>query len=243
MSRSKPKLSFAAAGGRPKFKVSKADWERIEKAYGHTLSNTTRRKVQEATREFLDWASLEGAAAVNAEAIARVQSIRKAAHRFREQMFRCPPGIARQADFFARHLVCQYLELKFEGGRDGLQNLAFRIDRDISRGCDQALAQLHGEAGAGIGFRAGMNWDAWIRRLGAILSESQLPIAVRKDSDKSRSSKPSAFVAFVRELQACIPKDYQRSPAYRSDVDANIALSTAIVRARRVTKATPISQE
>jgi hypothetical protein len=243
MSRSKPKLSFAAAGSRPKLVISKADWERIEAAYGHVLPDAVRRKVRAAAREFLDWASFETAAATKAEAIARVQFIQKAARNFREQVFLCPPGIAKHADFYARHLICRSLGLKFEGGQDGLQNLAFRMERNIFRGCDRALAQLRGEAAAKIQFRAGMNWDAWIRQLGVILSEHQLPITVRKDSAKARSSKPSAFVAFVRELQACVPKDYWRSPALRSDVDANAALSTAIARARRVTKTSPVSQE
>ena len=49
----RPMLSFAS-GGTLRLKISKLDWDRIEKAYGHSLPVPVRRKVREATRKFLD---------------------------------------------------------------------------------------------------------------------------------------------------------------------------------------------
>jgi hypothetical protein len=127
--------------------------------------------------------------------------------------------------------------LPFEG-RDGLQNLALKVWRDISTGCDQALADLGSQEN--FGFRRGEIWGLWVRKLTTILSKAELPTQVRKDADKTNAAKPSAFVSFLRELQECIPKDYRRSQAHGPDFEPNIALSVAIVRARqsapRVTK-------
>ena len=215
--RSKPKLPFAAADGMPTLKISSADWQRIELAYGHSLSSHIRRKICSATREFLEWAEFEHTARPNSEAVARVQSIKKAVRDFQVAILRCPPGIGRDADYFARNLICKYSGLTFTKGRDGLQNLALDLER----------------------WRKGDMWDRWVRMVTAALDANQLPTSVRKDTDKIRTDKPSEFVALFRELQACIPAAYRRSQAQFSDSQSNIALSTAIVRARprhRVTK-------
>jgi hypothetical protein len=55
---------------------------------------------------------------------------------------------------------------------------------------------------------------------------------VRKDTVKNLTGKPSPFVAFVRELQACVPEEYRRSQPYSAEAPANIALSEGIYRAR-----------
>ena len=174
------------------------------------------------------------------ETTARVHTIKKAASKFRETIFQRPPKTGREADYYARSLICKHMDLPFEG-RDGLQNLVLKIERDIAKGCERALAELRKESG----FRNGETWQLWVRKLTSILLKSKLPIQVRKDTDKAKGTKPSAFVAFMRELQACIPRAYGRSQARTPDFEANIALSTAIGRARasRVTKSSPIAAE
>jgi hypothetical protein len=241
MAQFKPKSRFSAASGRPKFRISKADWDRIEAAYGHSLSPPVRRKIRGATRD-LDWVELERKSATISETSARVHTIKKAAHEFRESILRCPAKISREADYYARSLICKHMGLPFEG-RDGLQNLVLKIERDIAKGCRQALAELRGEKESG--FRHGETWELWVRKLTSILKKSQLPVQVRKDTDKAKVAKPSAFVAFMRELQACIPKAYRKSQPRSSHFEANIALSTAISRARanRVTKSLPMAAE
>jgi hypothetical protein len=85
MGRSTAKLVFAAARGKPRFKISSADWKRIEAAYGHLLSNTLRRKIRTLTRECLDWAQFERTAESNADARTRVQKIKKGGTRISRQ--------------------------------------------------------------------------------------------------------------------------------------------------------------
>jgi hypothetical protein len=189
-----------------------------------------RRKIRVATREYLDWAPFELAAEPNAKAVARVIAIKKAARDFQRIILQCPPEIGRDADYFARALISEYSGLAWNNGRDGLQNLALKTERAILRGCAQALAELRRAEHSG--FRKGEMWDRWVRQLTSILSKDHLPTQVRKDTDKRKAAMPSAFVAFVRELQVCLPRDYRRSQAHRPDFDANIALSNAIVKAR-----------
>ena len=230
MARTKPKLSFAAAGGKPSLK--RADWQRIESVYGRSLPNSVRRKIRAVTRKFLDQAVFEHRVRPRSEAMERVRSIKKAAHEFQEVVFTCPANVGSDADFFARHLICEHLNLAFDKGRDGLQNLALDLANSISKGCDLALADLRSEQSA---FRSGDMWNWWVRELTAVLKARQLPTEARKDTDKSKTERPSPFVGLIRELQACIPADYRR--ATHSDT----ALAVAIVRARavRVTKTVP----
>jgi hypothetical protein len=206
------------------------------------LAARVRRKIRAATREYLDWVELERNAATMSETRARVHTIKKAASKFRETIFHRPPKTGREADYYARSLICKHMGLAYEG-RDGLQNLVLKIERDIAEGCKLALAELRRDDESG--FRHGEMWELWVRKLTSILSKSQLPIQVRKDTDKAKAAKPSAFVAFMRELQACIPKAYRRSQPRSPHFEANIALSTAIGRARasRVTNASPPTTE
>lgn len=233
MARTKPKLWFAAAGGKPRLKISSADWQRIELAYERSLPNSVRRKIRAVTRTFLDWVVFEHTVRPSSEAMERVQSIKKAAHEFQEVVFTCPRNVGSDADFYARYLISKHLHLAFDKGRNGLQNLALNLASSISKGCDLALADLGSEQST---FRSGDMWNWWVRELIAILNARYLPTEVRKDSDKSKTEKPSPFVAFIRELQVCIPEDY------RGTTHSDTALAVAIDRARRsvrVTKTVP----
>jgi hypothetical protein len=231
MARTKPKLSFATAGGKPSLKS--ADWQRIESVYGRSLPNSVRRKIRAVTRKFLEWAVFEHTVRSSSEAMERVRSIKKAAREFQEVVFTCPANVGSDADFFARHLICKHLNLAYDKGRDGLQNLALDLANSISKGCDLALADLRSEQSA---FRSGDMWNWWVCELTAVLKAHQLPTGARKDTDKSKTEKPSPFVGLIRELQACIPVDYQGT------THSDTALAVAIVRARgsvRVTKTVP----
>ena len=240
------KLPIASADGKPRLKISEGDWKRIEKAYGHALTKPLRPKICDATREYLEWDELEKAAQRTSEAEVKINAVKAAASKFTDAIFRRPRNIARDADFFARRLISKHLGLSFQG-RDGLQNLILKIERDISDACDRALKverdivdacdrALH-DLQKENGFRDGETWELWIRKLTKVLKAHQLPTEVRKDTVKNRTGKPSPFVAFVRELQACVPEEYRRSQPYSAEAPANIALSEAIYRARRVRKA------
>jgi hypothetical protein len=218
-----PKLSFASAGGKPTLRISGADWERIETAYRNPLSSTLRRKIREATQEFVEWAVFEDTVQTNSEAQTRAKLIKAEAREFRRTIFRCPPNIGRDADFRARHLICKHLGVPFENGRDGLQNLVLKFERLVSKSCDLALHDLVRERGSG--FRKGEMWNLWVRKLTAALRSRQLPVEARKDTDKHTGS-PSPFVGFLRELQECIPTEFQRS------VHSDGALAEAVRKAK-----------
>jgi hypothetical protein len=225
----KPRLRIAS-GGRIDFEISASDWRRIETEYGRSLAPSIRIEVFGATQKFLDAAEFEKTAPYASEAIARIKSIRAAAREFRAKIMRRPPEVGGDADFYAIHLICRYLNAGENRSRDALQKKARDLDESISRACDLALEQLKREMN--IGFRQGDAWNSWIRGLTSILSKRDLPTEVRKDADKSKAKKPSPFVALVRELQWCLPKEDRRASTRSADFQANIALSTAIVRAR-----------
>ena len=234
MARTKPKLSFAAAGGKPRLKISSADWQRIEFWLTNARSPTPcDGKFAPSRARFLTGLCLNTRFGPVPKRWERVQSIKKAAHEFQEVVFTCPQNVGSDADFYARHLISKHLHLAFDKGRDGLQNLALNLASSISKGCDLALADLGSEQ---FTFRSGDMWNWWVCELRAILNACYLPTEVRKDSDKSKTEKPSPFVGFIRELQVCIPEDY------RGTTDSYRALAVAIVRARRsvrVTKTAP----
>jgi hypothetical protein len=195
------------------------NWARIESAYGHLLADPVRRKIRGVTREYLDWVDFERDAATTSEVTTRVHTIKSAASKFRENIFGRPPKIGKEADYYARFLISKHMGLPFEG-RDGLQNFVLNIERDIASACKRALAELGKESG----FQLGEAWQLWVRKLTSILLKSKLPTQVRKDTDKSKAPKPSAFVAFIRELQKCIPEPYRKSQPSGPDFRANIAL-------------------
>jgi hypothetical protein len=227
MARTKPNLVFSAALQKPGLK--RFDWIRIEKAYGHPLNRSMRTRIRVATRRYIEWAEFEQNVRTSAESTTRVCMIKDSARAFRKAILENPPKIGRDADYYARSLICKHMGLVFDG-RDGLQNLAVQVDRDVTEACDRALAELRYQEGSG--FRAREMWERWIRDLTTIASDANLPTKVRKDTDKIKSGEPSPFVSLVRGLQACLPKSYRRSKPYSAEAAANIALSTAIVRAR-----------
>jgi|HubBroStandDraft_1064217.scaffolds.fasta_scaffold32012_2 hypothetical protein len=229
MARTKPNLMFSAAGRKPQLVTTTLDWVRIEEAYGHPLDPSVRKRIRAAAGQYIEWAELEQNVRPSAECSTRVCMIKDAARAFRRAILECSPKISREADYYARSLICKHMDLAFDG-RDGLQNLAAQVDRDVTNACERALAELRCQESSG--FRPGEMWEQLIRDLTIIAADAQLPTTVRKDTDKIKSGKPSPFVSLVRELQACLPQEYRRSHPSSAGAAANIALSTAIVRAR-----------
>jgi hypothetical protein len=222
MARVKPKLPFASAGSGPRLKIFQADWQRIETAYGLSLPSELRRKVLKITREYLQEATLEKRAPIASQAEDRVKAIKNAAGIFRDAVLRRPSNIACEVDFYARQLISKHARLPFQGGRDGLQNLAFEA-RWVPNACNLAMAELKGlEKG---NFREGEAWDRWIRNLTKLMRQRKLPVAARKDTDKQKQGS-SPFVFFIGELQKCIPAEYRRSRQSQG------ALAQAIYSAR-----------
>jgi hypothetical protein len=227
LARSKAKLWFASAGGKPELAISNADWQRIEAAYGHQLSETLRRQIHEKTNEFLWWAGFEHTARAVSEAVETAQQYKKAAQDVRRVFFRR----STDPDILVQRLICKYQGLRWEKGRIGLQNLVLNFERIVSQGCDRAIAELRASKS---GFRAGEMWDGWVRSLSRILNAKRLPTQARKDTDKqTKSSSSSPFIGFLRELQQCIP------PKFRRSTQSDAALAQAIYKARRAPRREP----
>ena len=79
MARIKPLLPTAIAGGKAKPNFTETDWKRIESAYGKKLfSNNVRKKIREATQQYLEWEVFERNAKPTSEAIKRIKQFQKA---------------------------------------------------------------------------------------------------------------------------------------------------------------------
>jgi len=113
-----------------------------------------RRKIRRLTQEYLDWADFEANAATLSETTARVHTIKVRLANFENPSSSVLPKFGKEADYYARSLISKHMGLPFEG-RDGLQNLALKIERDIARGCtlDVRTASAYVRKQAGNFFR------------------------------------------------------------------------------------------
>lgn len=59
MAKRRPKLPSASAGRGSQVELSKGDWTRLERSYGHSLSAPLRASILELTEKFLMWAEFE----------------------------------------------------------------------------------------------------------------------------------------------------------------------------------------
>jgi hypothetical protein len=175
----------------------------IEKAYGHLVPSSARQDIHEATHLYASLASVISKGVRVEDVRTRIGNIRKSAKKLRDLL----TGRSDEAQ------LVQYL---VDGGDTDQIIGRFIVLTDI---CERRLQQLrpHFENEA---------WDEWVRRLTKICDEHGLPTPVRKDSDKQYGkSKPSPFIALVRELQGRLPQICQRHLR-------NAAMAQAIYRAR-----------
>jgi hypothetical protein len=208
MGRQQPKIRIASGhGSDPELNISDASWSRIERALRVPLSAEARSGIYEATLTFLFLAGSEQNAEPISAARKTVQRIKESAKNFQGVIFDFPSGVGRDAGLYARHLVNYHCDAKLkEAG--GLRSVATQMNLLVAA-CDRALKHL--EDPSTYGLRRGDMWKCWIQKLDAVLLAHNLPTGARKDADKSKTGLPSPYVAFVRELQACLPAMYRRS--------------------------------
>jgi len=228
MARRKPKLPIASAGRVPDLKISESDWTCIEMGYGRRLPNQLRAIILKITEEFLSRAEFEHTAPDVADAEARIKTIKNATGALRNAILQRPPEVSGVADFKAKQMICEHAHLPFTDGNDGLTRFAWATLLEISLACDAAMADLVQHRQAAGSFREGAAWESWVQKLTEAVKGQGLPTAARKDSDKQSSGTPSPFVAFVYELQQCIPARFCRSTQSRH------ALAQAISSARQL---------
>jgi hypothetical protein len=233
MIRFAPTIPIATlSGGDPELSISNDDWKRIELTYGHAVSTTAREQIYGATLTFLFFVEGEQTARPVSEARDRILQLKGAALLFQKAVFDNPPDGVRVSRIYADELVKRYFEDPRWADPQGLRSLEL-VMSSLMVACKQALTDL--ENPKNHGRRKGEAWRNWVCRVTDIIDAHQLPIEVRKDTDKNATGKPSPFVALIRELQAFIPQ------ACRQSTHSDIALSEAIARARRSRRVTKAS--
>jgi hypothetical protein len=230
MARSAPTIPITTlTGGDPELSISTRDWKRIESAYGRAVPTTAREEICAATFRHLLFVEGEQAASPVSQARKRIEQINKAAAKFQKVVFDNPQDSRRDSRIYADELIKRHFNNPRLRGTPALRSLGL-VMGSLKGACKQALADL--EDPKNQGRRRGETWENWIRCVTDIIKRHDLPSEVRKDTDKNVTGKPSPFVALIRDLQAFVPKNYRRS------THSDIALSEAIVRARRSRRVT-----
>jgi hypothetical protein len=222
------KLPIVSGPGKVDLIISEANWQRIENAYGHKLSSSVRSNVLGATKTFILCDLLERRAGPAADAQKLVDTCRKTAENF--QCALLAGASSSDAAISVRELIKEnfsdpenFLDTRLSN-RDQLFSRLNGLLQSFLVACDLSLKELSEPSTAT--FEKGESWKHWIPQLTEIMREAGLPTGTRKDTDKSKSDRPSPFVALVRELQKCLPDGCR--PSTHSDS----ALAERIVRAR-----------
>lgn len=207
MARITPTIPIATVNGDdPELSIADADWHRVETAYGRKLLPDVRKEVYEETRKMLWFAKFEQTAQPVSPSRRRVERIKKAAHEFHMAIFEDFPNA--KSKYYSNHLVNRSLSDARIKDRDKLRFLGVLMT-SVVVACNRALSQL--DSPTKRGWRKGEAWQSWVQRLTSILVARGLPTEARKDTDKNNTGNPSPFVAFIRELQACIPANFRWS--------------------------------
>jgi len=208
MARIKPRLPSASVGGEaPAVSLSEGQWERIECAYGNKISNDLREAILNHTKDYLLYAQAESAARPVAEAEKYLRAISKAAGALNRAFDSPSEADARRHVNFLLKQGFSDESLKVSNANDNLYSFKGVLTSFLVA-CEHAKKCL--SEGKASGFRPGATWDGWIRNIRSILMKQNLPVGYRKDSDKNKTNKASAFVRLIYELQTCIPLKYRR---------------------------------
>jgi len=190
-----PKVPIVAGDSRdPALKIDSAEWRQIEEAYGVPLPPKVRADIVRATEAFLFFESFERTTEPLAKVKVILEAHDKAATRFFNELF-ASPFAASDAGVYVNHLIEKNFkasQISSDAGLDALLNLlrAFHI------ACNTSIKQLN-EPSPSSTFRKGNAWANWISRLTEILSDAELPFAVRKDMGtkaEATSNLPSPYL-------------------------------------------------
>jgi hypothetical protein len=227
MSKPKAKVPFSTTSS-VMLDLTEADWQDLQAAYGQTLAPEVREQVVNASRHYLSMAGSEMAAGPMADAVKRVERLRNATKSLltliKQSSSMAPDAAALHAD----EEIGWYLYgrvLRPSKGKEYLKPFASDVSSFLTA-CDLALGVMRRCSNPGY-WRDGAAWDNWIIAVRQIMKTNGLPVRVRKDTDKNKSGRPSAFVEFIRELQGRFPKNHRRH------THSNTALTVAINRALR----------
>jgi hypothetical protein len=201
-------LPVSAGAGYPAIRL---DWPPLEAALGRRIPPAVKRRITVVTRNDLANAELERNTAPVSAAIRRTREISSTLAAFYVAYVKpIPDDERRTSDLFL-------------GPRE-LRALALG-SRDMVRRADVALRQLADAMNDDQ--RAGEAWAWWICHLTTTLKKAGLPTGARKDD----LDQTSPFVAFVAELQKCLPERFGQH------THSKPALAKGIIKARaRISK-------
>jgi hypothetical protein len=226
MSKPKAKVPFSTASA-VMLNLTAADWQDLQAAYGRVLAPVVRQQVLNASRHYLSMAGSEMAAGPMAEAVKRAGKLRKAASSLltliKKNSSMAPDAAALHADEEIGWYLNQMV-LRPSRKREYLKPFASEVSSFLTA-CELALDEMRRSSIPGY-WPDGGAWKEWIKTITQIMELNGLPSSARKDTDKNKSGRPSAFVKFIRELQRHFPKEHQRH------THSDIALTEAINRAR-----------
>ena len=181
----------------PALDINDADWRQIEKAYGASLSRTTREEIVRATEAFLFFENYERTGEPLAKVKVILEAHDKASTRFFNELFGSPSANS-DAAVCAHHLIDDNFKAsRFGGDAAGLDALLDFL-RAFHIACNTSIKHLND---ASI-IREDYPWRSWINRLAKILEVKSVPGGHSKDHEP--------FVTFVSELQKYVPAECQR---------------------------------
>jgi hypothetical protein len=201
----KPKSPFGFT--RPfDFKISDADWEKLQTAYGRKIPDKERGEIITATKRMLSQSAAEHSLRPLSEGIKHITRLKKATNKLLAAF--TASGLPSTSIHFAEAAIDQELsdvtdDITFDEFHDHLMLFAGACTRAPARA---ALVAVHtGEAR-----------NAWIKDLTDICHRNKWPTAARKDPDKNKTGRPSPFVSFVYELQQLIPSEHRHGRSKQS---------------------------
>jgi hypothetical protein len=213
-----------------------ADWEKIEKAYTHKLSDFARRLISIATLVLTLGLPIERNAPTLAEVTDEIEKLIERAELLREKLFSPhhwrPEYQPYQLPQRLRDkLIIQLQELD-RANIDEDERSVFRIS--LTGAIESGLMFIE-RMREGGGAHEGNSWDKWVVWLTLVMQAFQLPTGIRSEVyrvTKGRPPEPSAFVKLLKALEGIACPDY-----HRSQTDGGLA--KAIGRARTRYRADP----
>ena len=206
-------------------------WQTIEAAYCQSFSQKARTEISAVTNQFLQFALAESSTGTIDDAVRRTKRISKSAQSLIAAIEERVVGDVTR-DYVDEELGLSYAQLNGDEGNEahkyvsGIVSALFRFVNVCS-----LTVQKLSEVSANNYWPDGWAWEAWIWQLTSILNAHDLPTAVRKDTDKQKSDRPSPFVVFVSTLQTFLPQEHIRGQHSKG------ALAVAIYKARQGSKA------
>jgi len=214
MGRAKPRFPDHSLAP-TKLEISAGDWKRIEKAYGHPLPSSLRRRIVDAT-EVLKFKAIFARNQRIVDVEKRIRRIQKGAKALQVELRGEGGAQLSPSHWFGDLCIESQFEPQFTNGRANEHMnivMLIKLMECLDAACIGELNYL--DRTSRNTPSEGCVWAMWVATLTGILRENGLPTTARKDSDKQKEVSVPAFVALVRELQRSLPQEYR--PAFHSN--------------------------